>query len=66
MTAPSILAAGPNSSTSVSAFSGVASVPASSPTEASSTFMVGVSCTGHWWRPILATASARVVTALSG
>ena len=37
----------PNSSTSTSALSGVASVPTISPTEASSTFMVGVSRTGH-------------------
>ena len=66
MTAPSIRAAEPNSSISSSALSGVASVPASSATAPSSTSMVGVSCTGHSWRPIRATASARVVTALSG
>jgi hypothetical protein len=66
ITAPSILAALPNSSTRPSAFSGVASVPASSPTAPSSTFIVGVSWTGHWCRPIRATASASVVTALSG
>ena len=66
MTAPSIREAEPNSSTSASAFSGVASVPASSPTAASSTCIVGVSETGHGARPIRATASASVVTALSG
>ena len=65
MTAPSIRAALPNSSTSASAFSGVASVPASSPTLASSTSIAGVSRTGHWWAPMRATAAARVVTAFS-
>ncbi len=64
-TAPSIRVAVPNSSTSASAFSGVASVPASSATEASSTFMVGVSRTGHSWAPIRATAAASSVTAFS-
>ena len=47
MTAPIIRAAPPNSSTSASAFSGVASVPASSPTAASSVRIAGVSRTGH-------------------
>ena len=65
MTAPSIRAAPPNSSTSASAFSGVASVPASSATVASSTSIVGVSRTGHSWAPIRATAAASPVTALS-
>ena len=65
MTAPSIRVAPPNSSTSASAFSGVASVPASSATAASSTLIVGVSRTGHWCAPIRATAAARSVTAFS-
>ncbi len=64
MTAPSIRAALPNSSTRVSAFSGVASVPASSATLASSTSIVGVRRTGHWCAPIRATAAASAVTAL--
>src|SRR6478752_6589644 len=64
-TAPSIRVAPPNSSTRLSAFSGVASVPASSPTAASSVFIVGVSRTGHSWAPIRATAAARSVTAFS-
>ena len=33
---------------------------------ASSTSMVGVSRTGHWWAPIRATAAESRVTALSG
>ena len=65
MTAPIIRAALPNSSTSASAFSGVASVPASSPTVASRVRMVGVSRTGHSWAPIRATAAASAVTAFS-
>ena len=65
MTAPSIRAALPNSSTRLSAFSGVASVPASSPTVASSTCIAGVSRTGHSWSPIRATAWSARVTALS-
>ena len=56
MTAPSIRAALPNSSTSDSAFSGVASVPARSATVASSTSIAGVSRTGHSWVPSRATA----------
>ena len=66
MTAPSIRAAGPNSSTSASAFSGVASMPASSPIDESSTCIDGVSRTGHSWAPIRATAALSAVTALSG
>ena len=66
MTAPSIRAALPNSSTSDSAFSGVASVPARSATVASSTSIAGVSRTGHSWAPIRATACEIRVTALSG
>ena len=65
MTAPSIRAALPNSSISDSALSGVASVPTISPTEASSTFMVGVSRTGHSWAPIRATAAVSSVMAFS-
>ena len=47
MTAPIIEADSPNSSTNVSVFSGVASVPASSPTAASRVCIVGVIRTGH-------------------
>ena len=47
ITAPSIRAAPPNSSTRLRAFSGVTSVPARSATVPSSTSMVGVSRTGH-------------------
>ena len=65
ITAPSIRAALPNSSTRASAFSGVASVPASSPTLARSTSIVGVSRTGHSCAPIRATAAASEVTAFS-
>ena len=64
-TAPSIAGRSPNSSTRLSALSGVASVPARSATAASSTSMVGVSRTGQSWAPIRATAAASSVTALS-
>ena len=65
MTAPIIRAAPPNSSISDSAFSGVASVPASSATVASRVCIVGVSRTGHSWAPIRATAADSRLTALS-
>ena len=65
ITAPSIRAELSNSSTRDSAFSGVASVPAMSATDASSTSIAGVSRTGHWCAPIRATAPASSVTALS-
>ena len=64
-TAPIIVAASPNSSTSASVFSGVASVPASSATAASRVRIVGVSRTGHSWAPILATAAVSAVMAFS-
>ena len=66
ITAPSIRAAPPNSSTSAGAFSGVASVPASSATAASRVRIVGVSRTGQSCAPIRATAALSRVTALSG
>ncbi len=65
ITAPIIRAAEPNSSTSASALSGVASVPAISATVASSVCMVGVSRTGHSWPPMRATAVASLLTAFS-